>query len=133
MFLSATTALLAAASAASIDPVTASGAWASAETPEACATAPISMFFSDGSVAVFESAAGSLHAIGVWRIDGQKLVMTHNDAPFDQEGAAKPPSTLDIVELTQTRFVTKNAEGKQRVRVRCAGLVLPHGAAERPH
>lgn len=125
--------LAAAAAAPSLDPAKVAGAWASAETTEACSTAPISLFFSDGSVAVFESAKGALHAIGVWRIDGQRFVMTHNDAPFDQAGAAKPPSTLSIIELTDTRFVTKNAEGKQRVRVRCSSLVLPYGAIDRPH
>jgi hypothetical protein len=91
------------------------------------------MFFSDGSVAVFESATGGLHAVGVWRIDGDRLIMTHNDAPFDQAGAAKPASILHIKELSDGRFVTANAEGKQRVRVRCAGLVLPHGATESAH
>jgi hypothetical protein len=118
MVLSAILAALAASSGVAFDAAKAPGAGASAETPEACATAPISMFFSDGSVAVFESATGSLHAIGVWRIEG---------------GAARPASMFQIVELSANRFVTANAEGKQRVRVRCTGLVLPHGAAGRAH
>jgi len=131
--LSAILAALSASSGVAFDAARAPGAWASAETPEACATAPISMFFSDGSVAVFESATGSLHAIGVWRIEGDQLVMTHNDAPFEQGGVARPASMLQIVELSTNRFVTANPEGKQRVRVRCTGLVLPHGAAGRAH
>ncbi len=133
MFHVTAIAALAASTVVALDPAKPPGAWASAETPEACATAPISMFFSDGSVAVFESATGGLHSIGVWRIEGENLVMTHNDAPFDQAGAAKPASTLRILELSADRFVTANAEGKQRVRVRCRGLELPHGAVGRTH
>lgn len=133
MLVSALTAIATASAAVTFDPARAAGAWASAETAETCATAPISLFFSDGSVVVFESAVGSLHAIGIWRIEGETLVMTHNDAPFANDGAAKPPVPLKIEELSETRFVTSNAEGKRRVRVRCAGLVLPQGATERPH
>ena len=133
MLLGAILATFAAAQTVAVDPALAAGAWASAETSQGCVSAPISLFFSDGSVAVFESATGGLHAIGVWRIEGRNLVMTHNDAPFDQAGKTKPPSVLEILELSDARFVTRNAEGKQRVRVRCAGLVLPYGATARPH
>jgi len=59
--------------------------------------------------------------------------MTHNDAPFAMTGAAKPASRLAIEELSDARFVTSNAEGRRRVRVRCQALVLLHGAKEAAH
>ena len=109
------------------------GAWASADQVEDCATAPISLFMSDGSMSVFLKAAGPIHAVGVWRLDGDTLYITHNDAPFSTDGKSKPESALTIVELDQDRFVTRNMAGKERNRVRCVDIEITGGGESHGH
>jgi hypothetical protein len=109
------------------------GVWAFGAAPEACAKAPVSVYFADGSTVVFESATGALHAVGTWRIADDQLHLTHNDAPFAQDGASKPATVSTIAELSATRFVTRTPEGKTRERVRCTGLTLPFGAKAAAH
>jgi len=109
------------------------GAWASGSGPDACAKAPISLFMSDGSLAIFESAAGGLHAIGVWKLDGATLHMTHNETPLAMDGKASEPVDLTLVELTAEKFVSKNAKGQERARTRCKDLTLPAGAVRQAH
>jgi hypothetical protein len=105
------------------------GAWSSAEAASACGTAPISYFFDDGTTVVFMSAQGALHAVGRWSLKGAEMTLTHNDAPFPDDGKAGAEAKLEVIELTADRFVTRSAAtGKDRVRVRCKGLILPPGA-----
>lgn len=103
------------------------GAWASGDTAEACDTAPITLLMSDGVVAVFLSRDGQLHSLGSWMATADKLTMTHNDFPLSGDGQSKPPVELDILELSETRFITRNAEGAERARVRCPDIELTLG------
>lgn len=104
------------------------GAWASGEAPDACRTAPISYFLSDGTYVVFDRFDGPLHAVGRWRVEGASVIMTHTDAPFPDNGAASAEATLTLRRIDGAVFETANAAGRVRVRTRCAGLVLPPGA-----
>lgn len=109
------------------------GAWASAQDEQGCLTAPISLFMSDGSVIVFETAKGPLHSIGVWRVEGDTLFMTHNDVPLGGDGKSGPEAASTILQVTADRFVTRSASGRERSRVRCGGLSLPVGAERAKH
>lgn len=105
----------------------ATGAWASGDTAEACEAGPITLLMSDGVVAVFLSRDGPLHSLGSWTATADTLTMTHNDFPLSGEGQSKPPVKLDILELSETRFITRNAEGAERARVRCPDIELTLG------
>ena len=50
------------------------GAWASGTDGDACETAPITYFSSDGVVLVLLSAKGPVHAIGSWDRNGDGTV-----------------------------------------------------------
>lgn len=127
-------ALICAQSAAAETPSTlATGAWASGDTAAACETAPITLMMSDGVVAVFLSKDGELHSLGSWAITADTLTMTHNDFPLSGDGQSKPPVELDILELSETHFVTRNAEGAERARVRCPSIKLTQGHAHYGH
>lgn len=104
------------------------GAWASGEGPEACRTAPISFFLSDGTYVVFDRFDGPLHAVGRWRVEGASVILTHTDAPFPDDGAASAEAILSLRRIDGAVFETANAAGRVRVRTRCTGLVLPPGA-----
>lgn len=117
------------AQAAPFDAARVSGAWASGDGAGACQTAAISYFMSDGTYVVFERFDGPLHAIGRWRLEGDRFVMTHNDAPFPNDGAASAETTLTVTRLDGERFFTTNAAGRERARTRCSGLTLPPGAS----
>lgn len=114
------------AQSASFDSARVPGAWASGDSDGACQTAAISYFMSDGTYVVFERFDGPLHAVGRWRLEGDRFIMTHNDAPFP--GAASAEATLTITRLDADRFVSTNTAGRERVRTRCHGLILPPGA-----
>jgi len=103
------------------------GAWASGDTLEACHTAPITQFMSDGVVAVFLKMDGDLHSIGAWSAKESELTMTHNDFPLSGDGLSKSPVVLEIVTLDEFQFVTKNAEGRERARVRCSDIEITMG------
>ena len=103
------------------------GSWASGETLEACDTAPITHFMSDGVVAVFLNRDGDLHSIGAWSASESELTMTHNDFPLSGDGRSKTPVVLEIVKLDETQFVTKNAEGRERARIRCSDIDITMG------
>lgn len=109
------------------------GAWASGENAEACRTGAITYFMSDGTYVVFERADGAFHAVGRWRLDQGNLMLTHTDAPFPENGVVGGETPLTIVRLDGERFVSRNPAGRERVRVRCAGLVLPPGAKTEAH
>ena len=109
------------------------GAWASGEAADACDTAPITLLMSDGVVAVFLSKSGALHSLGSWLVTDETLTMTHNDFPLSGDGQSKPPVELDILELSETRIVTRNAEGAERARVRCPSIKLTQGHAHYGH
>lgn len=101
------------------------GAWASGEGAEACRSAPISYFLSDGSYLVFNRFDGPLHAVGRWRVEGERVFLTHTDAPFPENGQAKPETALVLRKVDERLFETVNPAGRARVRTRCTGLVLP--------
>lgn len=105
----------------------ATGAWASGGTAAACETAPITLMMSDGVVAVFLSKDGELHSLGSWAITADTLTMTHNDFPLQGDGKSKAPVELTVLELDETRFVTRNAEGSERARVRCQDIEVTLG------
>ena len=109
------------------------GAWASGDTAEACDTAPITHFMSDGIVAVFLKKDGVLHSIGSWSANATEMTMTHNDFPLSGDGISKSPVTLDIIQLDDTRFVTRNAKGEERARVRCADIEITMGHDHEAH
>ena len=48
--------------------------------------------------------------------------MTYNDFPLAGDGVLNGPVTLEIIELSETRFVTQNAEGVVRERIRCPAI-----------
>ena len=116
------------AQSASFDAARVPGAWASGDGAGACQTAAISYFMSDGAYVVFERYDGPLHAVGRWRLEGDRFIMTHNDAPFPEDGAAGAEATLTVTRLDADRFVSTNAAGRGRVRTRCRGLILQPGA-----
>ncbi|MEL7322612.1 MAG: hypothetical protein AAFN03_11520 [Pseudomonadota bacterium] len=105
------------------------GAWASGESAEACDVAPITLFMSDGVVAVFLSKDGDLHALGSWSATDETLTMTHNDFPLGDDGQSKAPVELTILDLSKTHFLTRNSKGTERARIRCSNieLTLGHG------
>ena len=88
---------------------------------------------SDGVVAVFLSKDGALHSLGTWSVDEDTMTMTHNDFPLSGSGQSKEPVNLTILELSETRFVTRNAEGAERARVRCPSIKLTQGHAHDGH
>jgi hypothetical protein len=118
----------AAAQTAVFDASRVPGAWASGDGANACGTAAISYLMNDGTYVVFNRFDGPLHAIGRWRLEGATFYMTHNDGPFPEDGAASEEATLTVTRLDTDRFVSTNAAGRERVRIRCRGLVLPPGA-----
>ena len=103
------------------------GAWASGDTPDACDTAPITHFMSDGVVAVFLSKDGDLHSLGSWDVKDDRLSMTHNDFPLKGDGLSKDPVELTILELSETQFATENSKGEKRSRIRCDHIELTLG------
>ena len=98
------------------------GAWACGDTDEACESAPITYFMPDGVVAVFLQKDGALHSIGTWSASETELTMTHNDFLLSGDGVSKSPVTLDIIQLDESRFVTRNAKGENAPG--CAAQVL---------
>jgi len=100
------------------------GAWASGSVADACETAPITYFSSDGVVAVLLSAKGPVHSIGSWARKGGVLAMTHNDFPLDPSGQSKPAVELNIIKLDANRFVTRNAKGNVRERIKCHSIMI---------
>ena len=116
---------------ASPDVQTIVGAWASGDTEESCDSAPITYFSSDGVVAIFLKKDGAVHSIGSWSSTETEVAVTHNDFPLKGDGLSKPPVTLQIVRLDETHFVTRNKDGVERSRVRCADLEIgpDHGHA----
>jgi len=109
------------------DGLSAVGAWASGGDTEDCATAPITYFSSDGVVLVLLTAEGPIHSFGKWNVSGKQLTMTHNDFPLDSSGKSNLPVVLEITELNGTRFVTRNAKGDVRKRIKCDDIVLKSG------
>lgn len=102
-------------------------AWASGDSPSACDAKPITLFMSDGVVAVFLSKDGKLHSLGTWSVIDDTLIMTHNDFPLSGSGQSKEPVNLTIMELSDTRFITQNADGVERKRVRCPDIEITLG------
>lgn len=111
----------------------ATGAWASGDTAEACETAPITLLMSDGVVAVFLSKDGDLHSLGSWTTTADTLTMTHNDFPLSGDGQSKAPVELTILELSETRFITRNAKGDIRERIKCNDIKIKTGHDGEPH
>lgn len=109
------------------------GAWASGNDGDACETAPITYFSSDGVVLVLLSAKGPVHAIGGWERNGDLFAMTHNDFPLDPSGQSKPAVELNIVSLDADRFVTRNAKGDIRERIKCNGIVIETNHDDESH
>ena len=103
------------------------GAWASGNTLDACDTAPITHFMSDGVVAAFLSKDSDLHSLGVWNVEDDTLSMTHNDFPLKGDGRSNDPVKLRILDLNETQFVTENSKGHKRSRVRCDHIELTLG------
>lgn len=109
------------------------GAWASGNAPNACTSAPITYFSSDGVVAVLLSANGPVHSIGSWSRSGDVLAMTHNDFPLDPSGLSKPAVELNIVTLNADNFVTRNAKGDVRERIKCNSVTVNIGHDDESH
>lgn len=109
------------------------GAWASGTDKNACETAPITYFSSDGVVLVLLSAEGPVHAIGSWDRKGDVLAMTHNDFPLDPSGESKPAVELNIMTLNADSFVTRNAKGDIRERIKCNDIKINTGHDGEPH
>ena len=109
------------------------GAWASGTNSDACETAPITYFSSDGVVLVLLSAEGPVHAIGSWDRNGDVLTMTHNDFPLDPSGRSKPAVELNIMTLDADRFVTRNAKGDIRERIKCNNIAIKTDHDTEPH
>jgi hypothetical protein len=82
---------------------------------------------SDGVVAVFLKKDGDLHSVGAWSANESELTMTHNDFPLSGDGRSKTPVVLEIVKLDETQFITKNADGRERARIRCSDIEITMG------
>lgn len=102
-------------------------AWASGDSASACDAKPITLFMSDGVVAVFLSKDGALHSLGTWAANDDTLTMTHNDSPLSGRGQSKEPVSLTIIELSETQFITQNADGIERKRFRCPDIEITLG------
>mmetsp|Transcript_19117 Transcript_19117/g.24745 ORF Transcript_19117/g.24745 Transcript_19117/m.24745 type:complete len:136 (+) Transcript_19117:245-652(+) len=109
------------------------GAWTSGDTAQACETAPITLLMSDGVVAVFMSKDGDLHSLGSWTATVDTLTMTHNDFPLSGDGQSKAPVELTILDLSETRFITRNAKGDIRERIKCNDIMIKTGHDGEPH
>ncbi len=109
------------------------GAWASGDKKDACDTSPITHFMSDGVVAVFMKKDGELHSFGTWSTTEDKLTMTHNDFPLKGDGISNPLVSLDILVLDEKKFVTTNAEGNERARIRCNDIEITMGHSDHAH
>lgn len=109
------------------------GAWASGQGIEACDTGPITLFMSDGVVAVFLTKSGGLHSLGAWSLEDNRLTMTHNDFPLPGSGQSDAPVVLDILKLDAQTFVTRNKDGQERSRVRCSGIEISNGQEHAGH
>jgi len=109
------------------------GAWASGKTLAACDTASITYFSSDGVVLVLLTKEGPIHSFGSWRHKGDILEMTHNDFPLDKSGTSKPFVRLNILELSPARFITKNAKGDVRERIKCSDITINPAPDHAPH
>ena len=109
------------------------GAWASGGEANACESMPITYFSSDGVVAVLLSANGPVHSIGSWSRSGDALTMTHNDFPLDPSGQSKPAVELNIVTLDADNFVTRNAKGDVRERIKCNSVTINTGHDDGSH
>jgi len=125
--------LLLPTAAAEPQPTPVTGAWASGNSIDACDTAPITLFMRDGVVAVFLSKDGALHSLGRWTNDREHLSMTHNDFPLAGDGVSNDPVTLKIIELSDTRFITQNAERVVRERIRCPAIEITMGEEHESH
>mgnify|MGYP001794987060 CR=1 FL=1 len=115
------------AAAAETPPEMVVSAWASGDSASACDVKPITLFMSDGVVAVFLSKDGALHSLGTWSVNDDTLTMTHNDFPLSGSGQSKEPVNLTILELSETRFITQNADSVERKRVRCPDIEITLG------
>ena len=102
-------------------------AWASGDSASACDAKPITLFMSDGVVAVFLSKDGALHSLGTWAANDDTLTMTHNDFPLSGRGQSKEPVSLTIIEFSETQFITQNADGIERKRFRCPDIEITLG------
>ncbi|HAY05056.1 MAG TPA: hypothetical protein PKV67_01895 [Hyphomonas sp.] len=109
------------------------GVWVGGDDIANCARGPLTLFMSDGVVAIFTSESGDLHSLGVWAMDGSTLTMTHNDLPLTASGESKPAISLEVVKLSDTVFTTRNSEGQERARVRCSDIEIGHGEAHGGH
>ena len=103
------------------------GAWVSSDDRSDCATKPITYFSTDGTVLVFLNKDGDMHSFGQWSLSEDTLMMTHNDFPLDATGTSNDPVALQILQLNDTTFTTRNAKDETRIRTRCADIELnPH-------
>ncbi len=59
--------------------------------------------------------------------------MTYNDFPLAGDGVLNGPVTLEIIELSETRFVTQNAEGVVRERIHCPAIEITMGEEHESH
>lgn len=100
------------------------GAWVSSVELSDCATKPITYFSTDGTVLVFLNKDGAIHSFGQWALSGDILSMTHNDFPLDTMGTSNEPVTLEVFQLDDTTFTTRNAKDETRIRTRCVGIEL---------
>ena len=104
--------------------VSLAGAWVSSDDRSNCATKPITYFSTDGTVLVFLNKDGDMHSFGQWSLSGDTLTMTHNDFPLDATGTSNDPVALEILQLDDTTFTTRNAKDETRIRTRCADIEL---------
>jgi len=59
--------------------------------------------------------------------------MTHNDFPLDSSGQSKPAVELNIVTLDADNFVTRNAKGDVRERIKCNSVTINTGHDDGSH
>ncbi|MEL6692833.1 MAG: hypothetical protein AAFQ12_07320 [Pseudomonadota bacterium] len=127
IFLIVMSLIWAPAAAAETPPEMVVSAWASGDSASACDAKPITLFMSDGVVAVFLSKDSALHSLGTWAVNDDKLTMPHNDFPLSGSRQSKEPVNLTILELSETQFITQNADGIERKRFRCPDIKITLG------
>lgn len=98
------------------------GVWATGDAPAACATAEITAFLDDGVYLSWDRAGGALHAVGRWRLEDERLVLTHSHAPFPASGAVRPERSITVVRLDATTLVTAGGPAGSLTRTRCPDL-----------
>lgn len=103
------------------------GAWASGTETDSCDKEQITYFSSDGVVMDLYSKDGPTHSFGKWRLEDNKIIITHNEFPLLASGQSDDEIPLTLVSVDGSRLVVRNVKGEDRERIYCPNLKLTTG------